>query len=831
MRRFKMKKLNNQGSTFILALLVITLLTTLALALANASLSNMMMKSVDRGSKKTFYTSESLLDEVRAGVGHDSVKNLASAYQTVLTNLISSEDGTVKDNVTANKEMKDNYVDNVLKVVTGGHLEFDATTPLSTTSENHPNKDAIDVAVKTYLSTKIVGYGDKAEIKSVGFVKAYKDATSGGYKWTVIIEDVSLSYKEEKAGEVLFSNITADLEIEYPNTTVDFTTSNRLTDFTNYGIIADNSIIISGKQGVNINASVYAGNLIDVGPKSEVNNAVDAKGSDVVFAPKQGDAYINVVCGGDSYSNSGTIRVGGDRWVQSKIEFRSANIWCTNLATRKKFDVTADTTEDATAGAIIRIEDGCSTYVRDDLSVDAQKSDVTIKGQYYGYMIEGTSTPAGHKESSALIVNGRNSVVKIATSHLWLGGRAYIDTDVVGSDDYLTGESLALKGDQEAYLIPSEYLGDGFSSAVSNPMSYDTWRALSTAAGAQGSSVKICKMPANYFAKQYINPTYPYEEKIVNNMVYLYWNFNEPTYGRTKRENAKMYIQAVLSPANSNNEQVKLIKETLNRYTTNLFGGAGSIDVADGAEIYATGILMEASGGVAGHTTGATLPSMDLYRQTSEDLRNRYTVLTHLLVSIPWKDGTATYVADGDDGAERALLKFNGYRPLNDELTNNRLIENLIYTNMLVDEPYNPEGKYIEYGPPIDNKKYVKMAVSRPADEPIIVDPNVIGGIIITTGDIYIDHNFHGLLIAGGDVVVTNDNVTITTDPNMVEDFILGREEFENEDVEVPCAFKQYFKAYRIGESDESSREEVKIENVDYKDLVNFSNWRKYEDR
>ena len=50
MRRLKIKKLNNQGSTFILAVLVITLLTTLALALANASISNMMMKSVDRGS-------------------------------------------------------------------------------------------------------------------------------------------------------------------------------------------------------------------------------------------------------------------------------------------------------------------------------------------------------------------------------------------------------------------------------------------------------------------------------------------------------------------------------------------------------------------------------------------------------------------------------------------------------------------------------------------------------------------------------------------------------------------------------------------------------------
>ena len=80
MIRFKIKKLNNQGSTFVLSLLVITLLTTLALALANASLSNMMMKSMDRSAKKNFYTAESLLDEVRAGIGRDSLDCLADSY-------------------------------------------------------------------------------------------------------------------------------------------------------------------------------------------------------------------------------------------------------------------------------------------------------------------------------------------------------------------------------------------------------------------------------------------------------------------------------------------------------------------------------------------------------------------------------------------------------------------------------------------------------------------------------------------------------------------------------------------------------------------------------
>mgnify|MGYP006874672199 CR=1 FL=1 len=64
----------------------------------------------------------------------------------------------------------------------------------------------------------------------------------------------------------------------------------------------------------------------------------------------------------------------------------------------------------------------------------------------------------------------------------------------------------------------------------------------------------------------------------------------------------------------------------------------------------------------------------------------------------------------------------------------------------------------------------------------------------------------------------------------MVEDFILGREQFEDETIEMTYPFKQYFKAYKMGSVEEGSSEEVKIENVDYKDLVNFENWRKYEE-
>ena len=90
--------------------------------------------------------------------------------------------------------------------------------------------------------------------------------------------------------------------------------------------------------------------------------------------------------------------------------------------------------------------------------------------------------------------------------------------------------------------------------------------------------------------------------------------------------------------------------------------------------------------------------------------------------------------------------------------------------------------------------------------------------MIIATGNVRLNHDFHGLIIAGGNIEIVGD-AKLTTNTDFVERLI-------TEDPD----FRKYFKAYKSVGTDEDSREEIKIENVDYKDLVKFNNWRKYED-
>lgn len=818
MGKIKLKKLNNQGSTFIMALLVITLLTTLALALANASLGNMMMKSIDRGSKNTFYTSESLLDEIRAGIGQDSVRKLGTAYESVLTEIVDNATGSLEviDNNQANELLKERYIKNILDNVTGGYLNFENDTDDYVNSDtvlSSVEKTNMYTALNNYIAGYIQGYAtNMATITSIGAVEAYRDFGTN-HEWAVIVKDVAVSYKESNGSETYFSNITVDLEIEYPNMIVDFTNTNRLTDFTEYTLIADDDIIMTGQQ-VTVRDSVYAGNNIDIISSND-------DGSNLVFQPLSLDKNINLICGGNT--NGGTIKVGGNaNGDVSSAYFQAVNIWCTNLVTTKKFG--EGSTTDATAGAVIQIGDKCNTYVKDDLSVDAQKSEVTVRGKYYGYSYDGALNPLGHALSSAIIVNGRNSNVIIDTDELYIGGRAYIDivnNTTAYDDTYQTGEALAMKGSQEVYLIPPEFLGKDLGTSVTNPMSDTTWDSIKNTPG-------VCVIPDDYFAKPYLD-VIPYTvRETEGNMVYVYFNFKKTdAAGNPYSKAATDYIKAVASGVDAD------MYEKLVRYNRNLFGSTGVVDVrTDSSRIEADGLLVEMDRGNAGSVSGGAGWSPIKVTQTTENYENRYKIFTKVLASIPWYNGSdEVLVLDGTEAD--ALRNYRGYEVNSSTFDSNKIIETIVDLSILNGEngEYNPEGHPMVYGASTD--KYVKMAVKR---ENLTVDSDITGGVIICTGNVKLQSDFRGLIIAGGNIYIENNAMytsVFSTSSNMIEEFILGKEEFRDavpEDEMPQYAFKEYFHAYKTSSVDEESREGVKIENVNYKDLVKFDNWRKYED-
>ncbi len=847
MKKIRLKKLNNQGSTFVMAIIVITLVTMLAVAILAASTHNMAMKAVDRNSKETFYNAETVMDEVRAGIGIESMKQLGLAYEKVITSLVSQNAGDlgyVVDNDEANDRFKAYFIESMFEIITG--KDFGAGNFVTYTDE------ALGGAIETYLGYFLVGYNnDKiAEILSVGSIEAYKDGSGRAYM--IIIRDVALLYKENKNGETYFSNVTTDLEIQFPNMTVAFTATNRLKDFIKYVFIADKNIDVGGEvedNGVTVDstASIYAGNTINI-----ISNEYGASKLYMSGLTQN----INVVCGGNENEGdvvSGTIYVGGSNTHKAEFITTNTDIWCTNIKIEKKPQVIG-TKEigDTSVGAVVSLSNGSNAYVRDDLTIDGQDSNVSISGSYYGYSSDGAQNV--HAYSSAIIVNGKRATLDIHADKLLLAGHSYIE--IPGTGYQVTGEALSFRENQDLYLIPTEYLAINYGKPVSNPMTISEWTALKEAVEASAGAknpVKICDMTGFFAMKEgYVNTSIQYIDQQkgsgATGLVYLYINFKD-------KDAAADYIFDI---AMNRNDPPQYLRNMLKKYTESLFEEgtgngktAGSVVIQNDTKVHSNGTVLNTDsasiiagkdeiidGNFVGASTSIPLGT-DEFAITSMDLSNRYEILTRLLVDIPWKvmdiSGESKYIVNS---IESAVWMARDYMLGNNDLSLENIFD-LIVDRSIIDAAINGDGKP-GYNPAgetfnvIDDdgnaKTYIKIITK--GDYTIKDVEGGLNGIVVATGTVYVEGNFKGIIIAGEDIKV-KDNVTVSNDPDVVEKLITETNVYESytEENKPTVSFREFFYAYKHAATDDDSREEVKIEKVDYKDIVKLNNWRKYYDK
>lgn len=837
MKKMTLKKLNNQGSTFVLAIIIIALVTTLALAILAASANNINMKNMDRASKDTFYTAETVMDEIRAGVGLDAMNNLGAAYEQILKTVIrTSPEGYAYavSNDVANSEFKSEFIDRMLESMTDTY--YNSFKFGTADKEKITGDDAVGVAVKTqvinYLNSYIKGYdAGTASISSVGAVKAYKNSDTG-ITWVIIIEDMVVSYIEDKNGEDYFAYVTSDLEIEFPNIVVDFSNTNRIKDFTEFALVADKDLNILGKW-LTAEASIYAGNKLVVSSQEEGQAILEVK-------KPEGYENANVVCGGDNETDSGSIVVQGSTVHRAVLNINNADVWCSNLVTATKVSGGG---KDATAGADITIGTDSDLYVKDDLTIEGQNSTINLNGNYYGYSYDGGDSVWGHTASSAIIVNGQNANLILGTNKLVLGGHAYVDLKTNGTEDYMMGEALSFKGDQEVYLMPAKYIAVGYDQQVPNPMPTTKWNELVTAANA--GNIQLCNTNG-FFAADLLDATNPYTVRQIGGaegITYLFLNFKT-------NADAEAYIKRII--AGGGNADVQELKTKLNRYTNNLFQGTGTVrgagEALNTAGIYTKGALLVTEDGSTAGVLNVTndpkideddlsfandpgsVETYDEFILASLNFTNRYTIITHLLATIPWTEQKTTNNVTKEytyivDNAAVALQDKKDYAVAPEELTNTYIFDAILDRTLVINNTYNAkkdDPKYLKYG---EGKLYTKVITN----EPYTIPAQCVGGIVISTGTVTVQSNFEGLIISGENINIVGD-ATVKTNAALVDYFLSNELMFEGTTEKEDVPFKDYFYAYKNIAIADGSSEQIKVETVDYKDLINFNNWRKYED-
>lgn len=437
------RKRRNSGSSIVIVIIAMAMIGILATTLLWMSYVNYKIKVNDIRNKNSFYSAETVMEQIVAGLQKESSDAVAIAYKEALSNWDRDDDG-IQSEANHYSSFATAYLDALVKELRN-----------SEKGDGYYNRDVL----KDYVDTEIWknvnqtawnnGTDETDEAKAKEPVMELVNGSS------LILRNVFVSYVD---GDRL-SIVSTDLCLDVPQ--IVFTKSSSSVDeLYDYLLIGNQGISLTEGSGqVTGDGSIYAG----------IDEATGKGG--ITISPASSLAIDN----GRYVISKGKIDVigPGAGFIVRDAKETGSSVYAKSL--------------DLQSGMISL---DSKTYIANDLTLSGNGSKATLTKEYYGY---GTSTETGledratdQENSSAIIINGQNSTVNLSgVNTLMLAGRAYIGTNTTKKDldqnteknekAVLMGESITVKGGQIAYLVPTECLGvyNGETLIGQNPLTQD----------------------------------------------------------------------------------------------------------------------------------------------------------------------------------------------------------------------------------------------------------------------------------------------------------------------------------------------------------------------
>lgn len=720
-------KLNQKGSTLLMVIICLAFLGILGSLMLSVSMINLEMKTVESKSNMNFYTCEKALEEIKAGLEELTISTIQTEYENVL----------------------EHYVDYTSLSLNSRNEEVQTKVMDSLQARLGSDKNMLIDRFTKYLS---VPSNYTIQLNSVPY-----EVDSTGHDW-LVFKNVNIRYASQGYQNV----ITSDIRISIPDFTFTATagTISKSMDqyFKGYALVADGAILCENNSGVTtVTGNVYSGDSIKV--------------RDTLLSDGSYEAVFN----GNYLSTRGNIE------AKDTASLRIGNIlrpfvWANNIVT----DSTSNYIYSNHAKTNLDINAIC--LVKDDLTVNARNSNVKLSGAYVGYSVDDSISNLG----SSIIINGSGSAMDLSgLSSLVLAGRAYVTVDSsvdtsISDINILTGESLALKSNQPAYMVPGKYitLNNGPTSVVAlhNPI---TVKDILT--GTPSVSIANSTDPAQLNYYSYIDPASQYKMVAkqttlgtVSTLRYYYLNFASG-------------IQAD-----------KFMVNYIDKYPSNLqitdSFPLGNIILPDTDNIISAGNIM-------GYNTANSTPiiykaGMSSSYYFASDYAAKDTVLNNLIQSMKFSDisdiYTGTDLCSSDKLQSESISTlpnlFNNmthYLSKNEAKDKRDNSDTIVGTTVLdsgvreVNSSYatgytlNSGFKYYNSTNPInpldntsagnaDEKSVVVLS-----GDAAITEGSHFNGILITTGNVTIGKNavINGIIIAAGHTTVggktTGNNVTV----------------------------------------------------------------------
>ncbi len=772
LRKFKN---DNNGSAIVLVIVALAMVGILAVTIMWMSMTNYNMKATDKGNKQGFYSSETVLEQIKAGLEEDASWAAARAYAYILTKDYSATSMADRD-----YEFKKEYQNYFVKRVA------DSTDP--TKYDLTHLHSFIDPAAGVQLGS--VSSGTIRQLSSTSGNKFVHSYSSDLMK----LEGIHLEYTDvDSVGGEYVSRIDTDIIIMVPD--VAFTQTAVLPNVFEYALIADTKLVNSNTgAGNTIKGNFYAG---DEG--IDLLNSLTVSSANMVIS--KGDVKI----GTDVLSQAGSKMT-----IMGEPGATNTELWANDISLGKGTELNTNKVD---------------TYIADDLSLMGKKAKVVMTGtgKYYGY---GNSDSEARK-SSAIVINGIGSQVDIdSLEKVVLLGRTFISVPSVdqitlsaNTQDFAMGESLAVKGEQVAFLVPDSCLSyvDTVSNnavAMPNPYIKSLYPADKDGDGTPDHNIIVnLSSLSSYVSMNGFSPVYP----AGSDLAYIYMQMS----GEKANEYYRNYYKNNL--------------ERLDNYFL-VYAGTGKIELPAGSNVSADANFLTAL------KTDSTVADTNIISNTNSQL-----YMANL------ESGVDAGRADEMNNEYTTKKKYLCAKLVKQGLTPtelaNKLYDNLILRDdvlSLIDLNDSAHEK-VEFVATSGGSNYKAVfAKNDPTDAsntPYNCNDSSIR-VLVVDGDVEVNTDFTGLMIASGTVKINGGHSITsiinadTAEMQALKDVLQKKETKWYKPTlsagaiasEVERSALQYFRdgsGYDLDGLQSGGASTVSKNSVDFTEIVKFNNWVK----
>lgn len=530
----KLDKINedDRGSAFVFVIIGVMFVSIVGATVLSLATNYVTAVIVDHYSTDNFYQTEGYLSEVRSGIEELAGEVNENAYLEVMENYTSTVAATPVPGATASPasltgkkyEYGKKYLAGIVR-----KLNDDPVNP-EISGANDVFKNIQTDKVTPWATVKIDKI-KKMTTNPAALSSTYSDPNylqyrfnydSDSKKLSLTIRGLLIEYTDDAD---YHTNIQTDINIGVPDYA--FEGNSTFDQLKHFISISDDILSVGsgGSMNANVSGSVYSGTAKQP------------------FSPQNGDdrdSGIEILTNSTVFFNSKQIISRGNLNIfsGSKVTMNGltgltslGDLWLKNVVLRQPMGGTNEV-------SVVKIHD--NAYILDDTSIEDDNSTLTIGGNYYGYSYneQNTNTAGSMRSdySSAILINGKNTTLKSDDlTKLVLAGRTFVQrnestpgadgTYPDAADDIMMGESLAVKSNQIAYLVPEKYI-----VGEHNPLARDEVNADNILA-----SIKLeqLKNDTNIwpYVDQHTDASGNYDKLITanfsntGNYVYLYLNF------------------------------------------------------------------------------------------------------------------------------------------------------------------------------------------------------------------------------------------------------------------------------------------------------------------